>query len=89
MENKAENKGNVYAGKPDARQSDDPNMPTSRFRPRYRALSDEEKALHDEIKENAVKLEQSILKVKAGRYQSLSLTALEESVIWAVKELTT
>ena len=35
---------NVYEGKTDARQSDDVALPVSRFRPRYRALTDEEKA---------------------------------------------
>lgn len=77
----------VYEGKPDARQGDE-TVVTSRFRPKYRALSDEEKALHDEIKAKAVELEQAFEKVKAGRYRSLGLTALEEAVMWTVKELT-
>ena len=42
---------NVYEDEPDARQSDDVNMKTSRFRPKYRALTDEEKELHDQIKD--------------------------------------
>lgn len=79
---------NVYEGKTDARQSEDVNMPTSRFRPRYRALSDEEKALHDEIKNKAAELEGLFGKVKQGRYNSLAITALEQSVMWVVKELT-
>lgn len=78
----------VFEGKPDDRQSTDVKMPTSRFRPRYRALSVEEKALHDEIKAKAEELEQLFLKVKEGRYRSLGLTTLEESVMWAIKELT-
>jgi hypothetical protein len=40
-----------------ARQSDDVAMPVSRFRPKYRALNDEEKALHNEIKAKAAELE--------------------------------
>ncbi len=48
---------NVFEGKPDDRQSEDAAMPTSRFRPRYRALSDEDKALHDAIKAKAAELE--------------------------------
>jgi ABC-type phosphate transport system auxiliary subunit len=79
---------NVYEGKPDGRQSNDMAMATSRFRPRYRALTDDEKALHDEIKTKAEELEQLYLRVKQGRYHSLALTSLEESVMWIVKELT-
>lgn len=79
---------NVYEGAPDARQSADVNMPTSRFRPRYRALTDDEKALHDAIKEKASELETLFETVKPGRYRSLAFTALEESVMWCVKELT-
>lgn len=78
----------VYEGQPDGRQSTDPNMPTSRFRPRYRALTDDEKALHDAIKSKAAELEALFEQVKPGRYRSLGLTALEESVMWTVKELT-
>ena len=44
---------NVFEGAPDARQSDNVAEPLSRFRPRYRALLGDEKALHDEIKEMA------------------------------------
>jgi ABC-type phosphate transport system auxiliary subunit len=79
---------NVYEGKPEGRQSNDMAMATSRFRPRYRALTDDEKALHDEIKTKAEELEQLYLRVKQGRYHSLALTSLEESVMWIVKELT-
>lgn len=79
---------NVYEGAPDARQSADVSMPTSRFRPRYRALTDDEKALHDAIKTKAAELEALFETVKTGRYQSLGLTALEQAVMWTVKELT-
>jgi len=78
----------VYGGAPDGRQSPDHAEPLSRFRPRYRALSDEEKALHDEIKAKAAELETLFGRVKPGRYQSLGMTALEEAVMWTVKELT-
>lgn len=78
----------VYDGTPDARQSDDPKMPVSRFRPKYRALTDDEKALHDAIKEKASELEALFETVKPGRYRSLAFTDLEASVMWAVKELT-
>lgn len=79
---------NVYEGTPDARQSADIDHPVSRFRPTYRALTDAEKAQHDALKTKAVELETLIEALKAGRYRSLSLTALEESIMWAVKELT-
>lgn len=79
---------NIYEGQPDERQSGDTTFAVSRFRPRYRALTEDEKALHDEIKEKAVELETLFMKVKAGRYRALSLTALEEAVMWNIKELT-
>lgn len=79
---------NVYEGEPDGRQSAEVDMPTSRFRPRYRALTDDEKARHDAIKEKAAELEALFETVKPGRYRSLGFTALEEAVMWVVKELT-
>lgn len=78
----------VYDGKPDARQSDDQQLATSRFRPRYRALTDDEKALHDLIKSHAESMEKLYAQVKPGRYNSLAITSLEQSVMWIVKELT-
>ena len=79
---------NVYEGKPDARQSDDVAMPVSRFRPRYRAFTDEEKKLHDELKAQADVLDRMFQQVKPGRYNSLAVTSLEQSIMWIVKELT-
>ena len=80
---------NVYeGGKTDGRQSDSTAVKVSRFRPTYRALTDEEKALHDEIKSKAAELEILFERVKPGRYNSLAMTALEQSVMWVVKELT-
>lgn len=78
---------NVYEGAPDGRQSD-AAIKVSRFRPRYRALTDDEKALHDALKNKAAELEALYEKVKPGRYNSLAMTALEQSVMWIVKELT-
>lgn len=77
----------VYEDKPDGRQADTA-IPVSRFRPKYRALSDAEKALHDEIKDKAAELEAVFSKVKTGRYASLAMTSLEQSIMWIVKELT-
>ena len=79
---------NVFEGKPDARQSGDVQHKVSLFRPTYRALTDEEKALHDEIKAKATELWSLYGNVKAGRYNALAVTALEQSVMWIVKELT-
>lgn len=81
------NTANIFEGQPDARQANE-IIETSRFRPRYRALSLEEKALHDAIKTKATELEELFEKVKPGRDRSLGLTALEEAVMWTVKELT-
>ncbi len=81
----------VYEGQPDARQSADVAHPVSRFRPTYRALTDDEKALYDQIKSKAAELKALFGKVKAGRYHkcgSLGTKALEEAVMWTVKELT-
>lgn len=79
---------NVYAGNTDARQSDSAEHRVSRFRPTYRALTDDEKKLHDDIKQKAVELEELFEQVGKGRYQSLAFTSLEEAVMWIVKELT-
>jgi hypothetical protein len=78
---------NVYENQPDARQAEEAIKP-SRFRPRYRQLTDDEKALHDALKNKAVELEELFNQVKDGRYKSLAFTSLEESVMWIVKELT-
>lgn len=78
----------VFEGKPDARQNASVQHPVSRFRPTYRALTDEEKALHDEIKAKAAELETLFGRVKAGRYNSLAITSLEQSIMWCIKALT-
>lgn len=77
----------LYEGKPDGRQVDTA-IAVSRFRPRYRALSDDEKALHDHLKDKAAELEALFGKVKPGRYNSLAITSLEQAIMWIVKELT-
>ena len=80
---------NVYEGTPDARQAS-PGTPiaVSRFRPTYRALTDAEKALHDDLKTKAAELETLFNSVKPGRYNSLAITSLEQAIMWIVKELT-
>jgi len=68
---------------------------TDTFRKEYRPLDDSEKALMEEIKVTAEKLEGLFNKVlgegspsPAGREVALSKTKLEEAVMWAVKGLT-
>lgn len=78
---------NVYEGPTDGRQADTA-IKVSRFRPRYRALTDDEKTLHDVLKDKAAELEALFEKVKPGRYNALAITALEQSLMWIVKELT-
>lgn len=78
----------VFEHAPDGRQSSDVGLKISRFRPAYRALTDAEKTTHDAIKAKAAELEVLFETVKAGRYRSLGLTALEEAVMWTIKELT-
>lgn len=78
----------VYEGAPDARQSADVAEPVSRFRPKYRALTDAEKAQHDAIKAKAAELEALFEQVKPGRYASLAMTHLEIAVMMSVKQLT-
>lgn len=87
-----ENSSNVYEGEPDARQGGADVQP-SRFRPVYRALSENEKALHDAIKSKAEELEAlfkqvSIKEGKDGRYYKEAMMNLEISVMLIVKELT-
>jgi hypothetical protein len=77
----------VYASQPDARQGDAELRP-SRFRPRYRALTVQEKELHDQIKAKAAQIEELFERVPAGRYRALAMTALEESICWAIKGVT-
>lgn len=90
---------NMFEGKPDARQSDDVALKVSRFRPLYRALSLDELTLNNEIKAKAEELEALFQRVAEFdavphsdpvklRYRALGLTALEESVMWAIKALT-
>lgn len=62
--------------------------PLSRFRPRYRQLTQVELTLHDAIKAKATELETLYNQAPGGRYASLAMTHLEESVMFIIKELT-
>jgi hypothetical protein len=79
---------NVFEGEPDARQSDDEALQVSRFRPRYRALSDDELFRHDRLKDAYAAAERLVDMLPDGRYKALAMTALEESCMWSVKALT-
>lgn len=78
----------LFAGAPDERQVTAADFKPTRFRPRYRALSVQEKELHDELKGKAEELADLFERVKLGRYRSLAITYLEIAVMLAVKELT-
>ena len=80
-------KNDLYAGKADGRQGGAEVKP-SRFRPRYRQLTEDEKAFHDALKSKAAELEEMIEQIAPGRYRAMALTDLESSIMWAVKELT-
>lgn len=82
----------LYNGAPDPRYQ--PGTVVSRFRPTYRALTESEKALHDRIKAKADELDHLYSQIDLssgrtdGRYTAFAITALEQSVMWAVKALT-
>ena len=61
---------------------------STRFRRAYRALAADEEDLILGIKEQAEVLEGLLAQAPQGRYTALALTALEESVMWAVKSVT-
>lgn len=79
---------NLFEGTPDARQADEVDEEMSRFRPRYRALTPEEVAHHDDLKTAYTAVERLLDILPSGRYRALAYTALEESCMWAIKELT-
>ena len=59
------------------------------FRAVYRDLSEDEKALLKLIKYRAHELNELFKRTKSPeRYTALASTALEQSVMWAVKEIT-
>lgn len=61
----------LYEGTPDDRQAGD--IKPSRFRSQYRALSDEEKALHDQIKAKATELEALFERARELRHPIIPL----------------
>lgn len=71
----------------DGRQDANLERP-SRFRPTYRNLTQDEKDIHDAIKQQAQVLEVLFQSIPQGRETSLAMTKLEESIMWAVKGLT-
>ena len=98
---KAHLRKDLYAGTPDERQSDQAALAPehSLFRKRYRQLSPEEVALHDQIKDKADELYALFLKVsnievgqdpirERGANVALAKRHLEDAVYRAVKGLT-
>lgn len=65
-------------------------VPSNRFRPTYRQLDHQELHKMEQLKSKAEELAVLIEAVRPipTRYTSLALTNLEQSVMWAVKELT-
>lgn len=58
------------------------------FRTVYRELTEDEKSRMIAIKNKAEELLQLINSEPSGRYQSLAVTALEQAVMWIVKQIT-
>jgi hypothetical protein len=58
------------------------------FRPKYRILTDSEKASISDIKDEAQLLYRLLEDVSDPRAKALALTKLEECVMWAVKGIT-
>lgn len=79
---------NMYEGGDADKRQDDTLEKPSRFRPRYRKLTEAELGLSDAIKAKAAELEALYSLAPQGRETSLALTKLEESVMWAVKAIT-
>jgi hypothetical protein len=62
---------------------------SDKFRKKYRELTDPELKALDGVKAAAELYDEAIQKfVQPGRYMALANTALEESVMWAVKSIT-
>jgi len=58
------------------------------MRHQYKVLSDAEKAAMLKVKDDALALHTYIASLGKSRELSLSLTKLEEAVMWAVKHIT-
>lgn len=74
----------IFERLPEARKEENP---LSRFRSSRRPLSAEELALNEAIIAKAAEIERLFNCVKSGRYRSLAFTALEESIGWIEKEI--
>lgn len=58
------------------------------MRHEYRVLTDAEKAVMQAVKDDALKLHNTIAAMGRSRELSLALTKTEEAVMWAIKHLT-
>ncbi|MEO0449082.1 MAG: hypothetical protein AAFZ74_02045 [Pseudomonadota bacterium] len=63
-------------------------MAMGRFRKQHRQLTDDEKALIEEIKDGAQALEASLEKMENSREKSLALTNLEQAIMWSTQGIT-
>lgn len=66
----------------------DDRVVNNAMRHAYRVLSDEEKALMQEIKDQGLKLHDLIGSIGGSRELSIAKTKTEEAVMWAVKHIT-
>lgn len=68
--------------------TDAERVENSPIRHQYRLLSDQEKALMVDIKDQGQKLLDLIQKCGSSRELSIAITKTEEAVMWAVKHVT-
>jgi ClpP class serine protease len=58
------------------------------MRHQYRALSDDEKAMMQRLKDEGLAFHDTVSSVGQSRELSLAKTKIEEAVMWAVKHIT-
>ncbi len=75
----------VFEGAPDGRQAGD--IKPGRFRPQYRVLTDEEKALHDAIKAKAAEMEALFERARELRYPPMEIVAVDVQADGLVVEM--
>lgn len=68
--------------------TDDQRIDNNTMRHQYRTLSDDEKALVNEIKDAGGSFEVLISQMPQGREAALARTKIEEAIMWAVKGIT-
>lgn len=66
----------------------DARVVNNTMRHAYRALSDDEKALMQKIKDDGLALHDFVASLGNSREISIAKTKIEEAIMWAVKHLT-